>query len=190
MYVPNKVSSMKLIETFGLNRVERHEIACPQDALVRLSPSRKWGVRTMGAGGGEFVPGLTPKEVHHWMSEQPYGTFVTAWRDTAEEEKRMRVQGEMLITKREAPRVYGRACFVKGIKMREAMAHANAFNFDGPLRKQPMRIQDVAEYILAHSMDWGAGPQYLTDCAIEFSYFEDACGVNNERIVVWEIRSY
>jgi hypothetical protein len=182
MIVKDKAASAKLIQRLGLNRVEQETFHAGNRTEIQTYISRTgyplYNIRDNI--GRMFKPLVPAKEVLDTI--QSYTCFSIFQSLQEIDQKNLVLQGDIIIcTNME---VLATLSDKKGITLREATTSPKyKLSFNLLERREPRikGLKEIIDYIFRHE---------LFGHVVEFSLYDVPVGVNQENILVWELRNY
>ncbi len=182
MKITNKIESYNKIIELGLNRFSEeifrsYEIRELEDFINRYSASF-YAIRDKSKAGGNFKLKVEAKDILNEVTG--YDLFSVNVSSFNYLENQLLV-GEILITDTNVSAVLSTNC---RYSVRDAINDPD-FNFvttifDDKTLDQIPCFNDVYNYIVK---------QKLKDIIVEFAYFDKLLGVNNENIIIYELRT-
>lgn len=184
--IVNKYESDCAIVRLGLNKMLEGIFTSKssQEDLIKFLDRNKhdhYNIRDKSDPSGKFQYKLTRDEVIE--NSKDYKKKFSVYESLAEADKTLILQGEIQIDKDFV--MMASLSDVKGISNRIAMQEPkyNIHGFDLTDKREPSirGLSKVLDYIISKE---------LLDVVVEFSLFEIPVGINNEDIIIWELRNY
>jgi hypothetical protein len=183
MLVMCKTESDLLMKNLNLNRITEDIFYRGQDDKVRKylieNPFKHYNLRDKGTPGGKFFYKLTAKQVLEVTHIYPKFSL---FESLAQADDLLVLQGEISIS--EQFKILASLDDRKGISNREAMQNPHWTLNSNDLIKRKYSIpglNKVIDYIACNE---------LFDVIVEFSMYDVPVGVNQENLLIWELRSY
>lgn len=183
--IRNKYESDYMIKKLGLNRMSE-KIFTDNSTLDELksyleeNTYKYYNIRDKSVSGGNFLYMLTKDEV--LLKSKRYKRYAV-YESLAIADDRLILQGDIEIDRDFIMRAS--LSDIKGISNRIAMEKPvyNIYNYDLKEKRDPpiSGLSKVIDYISQNS---------LIDMVVEFSLFEIPVGINQENIIIWELRNY
>ncbi len=183
--IRNKYESDYMIKKLGLNRMSEN-IFTDNSTLDELksyleeNTYKYYNIRDKSVSGGTFLYMLTKDQV--LLKSKKYKRYAV-YESLAIADDRLILQGDIEIDRDFIMRAS--LSDIKGISNRIAMEKPvyNIYNYDLKEKRDPpiSGLSEVIDYISQNS---------LIDMVVEFSLFEIPVGINQENIIIWELRNY
>ncbi|ABR33476.1 MULTISPECIES: hypothetical protein [Clostridium] len=183
--IRNKYESDYMIKKLGLNRMSEN-IFTDNSTLDELksyleeNTYKYYNIRDKSVSGGKFLYMLTKDQV--LLKSKKYKRYAV-YESLAIADDRLILQGDIEIDRDFIMRAS--LSDIKGISNRIAMEKPvyNIYNYDLKEKRDPpiSGLSKVIDYISQNS---------LIDMVVEFSLFEIPVGINQENIIIWELRNY
>lgn len=185
--IKNKYESNALIEKLNLNHVASKVFDKPLGSIDPIlnfmyrNEFPRYGVRTLGHGGGRFYYNLLPTEALLVVKNNIPCMLCESLKKADEENLIM--NGEILVS----PMFTITAVLNtrKGISCREAMREGfKTYVWDDKTEQEPSvpGLKYVIDYISQH--------EELIGNVVEFVLYDSPVGINKENIIIWEVRDY
>lgn len=184
--IANKQQSDYLIKKLGLNRMVEglFNKNSSKDDVVNFLGKYKYdyyNIRDKSSPAGKFMYKLSKEEIIDNLDN--YKDKFSIYESLAEADKRLILQGEIEIS--EDFIMTASLSDVKEIPNRVAMRDPkfNLYNYDLKEKREPSikGLSKIIDYVVIKE---------LLNVVVEFSLFEIPVGVNQENIIIWELRNY
>lgn len=182
--IKNKQESDFIIKKLRLNRIIESEFT--QETIgdlkrfLQVHKYSYYNLRDKSQASGKFLYKVTAEQI---LDQCKNYTRFSVYESLSLADKKLLLQGEIFIDSKF--RVIASLSDIKGISNREAMKNPKYnLSLDLTERKEPYNIQGltkILDYIIEHN---------LIGMVVEFSYYDIPVGVNNENIIIWELRHY
>jgi len=183
MKISSKIESFNKIKELNINKLPE-KIFKTSDIedikeFLKTYPAKYYAIRDKSKAGGVFKLKVETKDVFNEISD--YNLFSINVSSYNYVENQLLV-GEILITDTNVSAILSTN---GGYSVRDAIRNPD-FNFttnifDDRLLNQIPSFNKVYKYIIEHN---------LKNIIVEFSYFDIPVGINNENIVVYELRTH
>ena len=195
MVIKTKLDSDAKIISLGLNYSPFKVVYTKEDALSFVNELEEpVGIREKRTGGGQVIRQMTRQQMINFIKSEKMVQYPCAvYHDVTETDTKLIYQGEIFIDGTNGL-IAGRLSYVKSVSLRAAMLRDDCFDiafadmsneiYHWDNRRCCMglrRCKAIIDYCCRYN---------LIDCTVEFSYYSVLVGVNNENILIWELRNY
>jgi|GEM_PF-2888893 len=195
MLITTKLDSDAKIKSLRLNYSPFKVVYAKEEALTFVEKiNEPIGIREKRTGGGQLIRRMTKQQAIDFINSDKMVEYPCAvYQDVSETDTKLIYQGEIFIDGTNG-HIAGRLSYVKSISVRAAMLRDDCFDiaygtyhnmlYHWDRRRCSMglrRCKAIVDYCCKYN---------LIDCIVEFSYYSVPVGVNNENILIWELRNY
>lgn len=138
-----------------------------------------YNIRDKSESAGKFLYKKTASEI---LTEAPKYSKFSVYESLAEADEKLILQGDIQIDSKF--NLLASLSDIKLISNRKAM-HNPVYNLKLDLKQKREPYINGLTYVIDYIVEHG-----LLDCIVEFSLFDIKVGVNNENIIIWEMRNY
>ena len=184
MEIKNKVESIRIIKSYGLNQLPEGLFYSGEEEKVKKfltdNPAKLYAIRDRTKTGGVFKFNVKREDV---LKEIKGYTIFTINISTSNYEGHQLLTGDVKVSRDGS--VYMTASTDPGASVRSAYASPD-FNFqtdifdDRVLNSVP-GFDYIFKYLYQHN---------LIDVIVEFSLFDICVGTQNDKMVIWELRTH